>query len=363
MASVSTTACVLFGVAVLLYPPVWTLVTLCLMTTLALLTMGMANPCRGLPFVQTVFDLVWSPFSQLVNYQNILYPQIDGERRRGHGPWAVRGEIPAWARRQIYVVFTCLQYGQGGLVCLYVGLVLCYKSTFLFLEEVFCLDNFMNTQMNQGNASKSPILVRSFQNFEVSTRVAFVSLTSTTFLVGTSYCFGRMTSSAEIVLTLTFSCLCNKKIQAGAMSVIGNRYPHAVDGLGDLVVLGIFLLLDLALSSRQFFNALYSYNIIIISVTYCNAFAALMEFRIKVWLKIKYERQLVSDMRWATPDELRAHDDVCAICLGHMTLGRVTFCRHLFHGKCLRLLLKTNTQCPLCKAKLVTAVGHGHLAF
>lgn len=54
----------------------------------------------------------------------------------------------------------------------------------------------------------------------------------------------------------------------------------------------------------------------------------------------------------ATPDELEAHNDVCAICYQTMSSAKVTRCKHFFHWICLRKWLYLQDTCPLCHSTL-----------
>ncbi|KAK3526809.1 hypothetical protein QTP70_033549 [Hemibagrus guttatus] len=54
----------------------------------------------------------------------------------------------------------------------------------------------------------------------------------------------------------------------------------------------------------------------------------------------------------ATPDELVANNDDCAICWDSMTSARKLPCGHLFHSSCLRSWLEQDTSCPTCRMPL-----------
>ncbi|GAA6093211.1 autocrine motility factor receptor a [Tachysurus ichikawai] len=54
----------------------------------------------------------------------------------------------------------------------------------------------------------------------------------------------------------------------------------------------------------------------------------------------------------ATPDELLANNDDCAICWDSMTAARKLPCGHLFHSSCLRSWLEQDTSCPTCRTSL-----------
>lgn len=56
----------------------------------------------------------------------------------------------------------------------------------------------------------------------------------------------------------------------------------------------------------------------------------------------------------ATEAQLRAHNDVCAICYSDMIMAaKVTPCGHYFHGGCLKKWLFVQDHCPLCSAKII----------
>uniref|UniRef100_A0A8D2ITK2 E3 ubiquitin-protein ligase AMFR n=1 Tax=Varanus komodoensis TaxID=61221 RepID=A0A8D2ITK2_VARKO len=54
----------------------------------------------------------------------------------------------------------------------------------------------------------------------------------------------------------------------------------------------------------------------------------------------------------ATPDELAANNDDCAICWDSMQAARKLPCGHLFHNSCLRSWLEQDTSCPTCRMSL-----------
>lgn len=54
----------------------------------------------------------------------------------------------------------------------------------------------------------------------------------------------------------------------------------------------------------------------------------------------------------ATPEELAANDDDCAICWDTMLTARKLPCGHLFHNSCLRSWLEQDTSCPTCRKSL-----------
>lgn len=59
----------------------------------------------------------------------------------------------------------------------------------------------------------------------------------------------------------------------------------------------------------------------------------------------------------ATPEELLANNDDCAICWDSMTTARKLPCGHLFHNSCLRSWLEQDTSCPTCRMSLNISEG------
>ncbi|XP_061101815.1 RING finger protein 145 isoform X2 [Conger conger] len=56
----------------------------------------------------------------------------------------------------------------------------------------------------------------------------------------------------------------------------------------------------------------------------------------------------INSLPRATHEQLRLHNDVCAICFQEMSSAVVTLCGHFFHGNCLRKWLYVQETCPMC---------------
>ncbi|XP_050341077.1 protein TRC8 homolog isoform X1 [Bactrocera neohumeralis] len=67
-----------------------------------------------------------------------------------------------------------------------------------------------------------------------------------------------------------------------------------------------------------------------------------------VFMKRRSAVHKISALPEATSAQLRAFDDVCAICYQEMYSAKITRCRHYFHGVCLRKWLYVQDRCPLC---------------
>uniref|UniRef100_A0A665WL30 RING finger protein 145 n=1 Tax=Echeneis naucrates TaxID=173247 RepID=A0A665WL30_ECHNA len=56
----------------------------------------------------------------------------------------------------------------------------------------------------------------------------------------------------------------------------------------------------------------------------------------------------INSLPKATAQQLQQHNDVCSICFQEMSSAVITYCRHFFHGNCLRKWLYVQDTCPLC---------------
>lgn len=67
-----------------------------------------------------------------------------------------------------------------------------------------------------------------------------------------------------------------------------------------------------------------------------------------VFMKRRTAVKKIDSLPEADKDQLRALDDVCAICYQEMQSAKITKCKHFFHGVCLRKWLYVQDRCPLC---------------
>lgn len=74
----------------------------------------------------------------------------------------------------------------------------------------------------------------------------------------------------------------------------------------------------------------------------------------KVFIKRRTAVNKINSLPQATDGELRQHNDVCAICYQELATARVTRCKHMFHGVCLRKWLYVQDTCPLCHKLIYT---------
>lgn len=91
---------------------------------------------------------------------------------------------------------------------------------------------------------------------------------------------------------------------------------------------------------------------ILIVHCYCNVWQRLQSG----WTSFIQRRDAIKKMhlmKEATVQDLHCHDDLCAICYQEMLIARITPCRHIFHGVCLKKWLFIQDYCPICHTKIL----------
>ncbi|XP_068228294.1 RING finger protein 145-like [Palaemon carinicauda] len=96
--------------------------------------------------------------------------------------------------------------------------------------------------------------------------------------------------------------------------------------------------------------------------SWINAVVLLIHFYFNVWQRLQQgwksflsrleAAKKISALPEASPQQLEAYNDVCAICYAEMTSARITHCYHFFHGPCLRKWLYVQDKCPMCHAPI-----------
>ncbi|XP_061551359.1 RING finger protein 145 [Phycodurus eques] len=86
---------------------------------------------------------------------------------------------------------------------------------------------------------------------------------------------------------------------------------------------------------------------VIIIHSYCNVWLRAQSGWRSFLLRLEAVKKINSLPR-ATPQQLRRHNDVCAICFLEMKSAVVTSCDHLFHANCLSKWLHVQGTCPMC---------------
>lgn len=156
-------------------------------------------------------------------------------------------------------------------------------------------------------------------------------------------------SLLEFLGLVVFSMCSDERVQQGLKHQAQKLHVDWVDGLEPEVAHGAMVIIDMVICGLHFLRAVHRLHFAALILSYCNGFVALLELCTRVRMQIQDSIKRMADFPFATSAELRAHGDVCPVCLGSMSAARVTKCGHLFHGKCLRRALNLSPLCPMCK--------------
>ncbi|XP_057665246.1 E3 ubiquitin-protein ligase RNF139-like [Diorhabda carinulata] len=98
---------------------------------------------------------------------------------------------------------------------------------------------------------------------------------------------------------------------------------------------------------------LIEYSSFVILCMYFLIYIRMKDFYYNYWKLLVLEKQIYTNFRVATSEEILAWSDICAICLNSMSRAKITPCNHLFHPYCLKQCLKSSLLCPLCKSTFI----------
>lgn len=101
---------------------------------------------------------------------------------------------------------------------------------------------------------------------------------------------------------------------------------------------------------------LYGVNFTVVDVllglslygTYRGLLQRIQSYKTHRELELQIERAFPD----ATEEELKRHDDDCAICKEAMTCAKKLPCGHLFHKYCLRAWTERSRSCPVCRKQI-----------
>ncbi|XP_070210580.1 uncharacterized protein [Littorina saxatilis] len=271
--------------------------------------------------------------------------------------------VAGWVRQAVFVLFVVLGDGtQVGVATLVTRFCFWWLGVRSFLSVLAAA---LTIQGSDVHSTDSP---RASSDFPASSSTSStqgvhledLTLYSWPFYLGQlsfavlslAHC-GHHTPVWDLLGFVVFSVCSDQRVQHCLKLQARKLQVDFLEGFEGEVLHGLLILLDLLVCVLFFARSVRREDYPVLVLSYSNAFIALMELRVRVWQELQTGLQRMSDLRRATSVELRAHNDVCAVCLGAMSAARVTQCRHLFHGRCLRQALRVSPQCPLCKMHVV----------
>ncbi|XP_066993374.2 protein TRC8 homolog isoform X2 [Anabrus simplex] len=170
-------------------------------------------------------------------------------------------------------------------------------------------------------------------------------------------------SMSFIIVTVLYFVLTQFLKTAGKENIvvyfIQQLELNLFDGLEEywipLILNSITVLLTLGNVVIAFYNNIENLPLCLI-VSYSNVVVVAQQMFDEYLLPLRDQQLLMERYPFANKEQLAQFGDgVCAVCLDdmHLFTARITPCRHIFHGKCLRRCLQQYQQCPLCKQQLV----------
>lgn len=347
----------------------WLALILVVVNVLVLLPMllMLVSPRVSLSLTSLIFQLVWAPVGWALDYHShvTLESVLPSGFRAGTSDWAelqnylgaessgVGQGVSDWIRHVVFVLTVVLRQEHldvGSISLRFLLWLLGVRALLSVLATTLAavvVDDYDQLDGERGLVHLGRV------------RLDALTLYSLPFYAGQLswglVCVGHaamFVSTWDLLGLLLFAVCSDQRVQH-TLKLQARKYQMDVlEGFEGEVLHGALILLDLVVCALFFVRAVRAEDYPVLILSYSNAFVALMELRVRVWQEMHAGLGRMSDLRRATARELKAHNDVCAVCLGPMSAARVTKCRHLFHGKCLRQALRVSPQCPLCKKQL-----------
>ena len=300
-----------------------------LLTTLVLLLMMIVFQEAAGTINETVFHVLWGILTYFTN-ASLRFPNIEEVVYDSSTPSPEQDTI-----RHFGAVLLLSRDKDGG------GFI-------FWLTSVSCVSFYFNmkTQIDQSifNADADEKIeekmVRLFPRF-----LLFMTLLSV-------YCYA--TSLTQIAM-LFITTICKTKAVFNILFMAFTRESlNRLYGYGE----EIFLVIAMLFFCITSFIILYHRERSLLSLPVIMFCTELLIFIFNICKSVLD----IYRLRWAllkntvpcTASDL-ANNDECAICLLKMTSARMTPCKHVFHTKCLELVLHSTDRCPICRTNLQTA--------
>lgn len=152
-------------------------------------------------------------------------------------------------------------------------------------------------------------------------------------------------------MCFVYFILTDKSTVSAIKAFVDSKNIEIMEGLEQYYAEGLVYLAEISLT----FSAVVTQSslcVLYIPVTFFCIYQPFQQFRANV-KAINSESLCMSSFEKATSSDLSSYDDVCAVCLCAMTHARITPCKHIFHGKCLKDCLQKKAQCPMCNTKML----------
>lgn len=263
-----------------------------------------------------MFLSVYTPASQLfsvtVNVRDIYEDEVTREQKLS------QQDTPSWCKVLLYISIT-VAATEGFTV-----------SGCAYLAAMTLVYNMLTTKLPT---------VSSFGSYSVIT--ALLAVVAADISV----------NGLSAIATLLYFLLTNKSCLSAIQQRVEDKNIEVMEGLEKYYTEGIVQLSEVVLTMITMIAQPYM-CLMYIPIIYSIIYKPLVNFRMNV-KKIQMESLCLSNFDRASDEEISSYDDVCAICLSGMSHARITPCKHIFHGKCLKDCLKKKPQCPLCNTDIL----------
>jgi len=279
-------------------------------------------------FCESIFLAVYTPTSQLlnitVNFRDLYHHPQSAKRD------TTNRCTPNWIKQLLFVSISfSATEGLTLYSAAYVGAI-----TGVYFCISWQLKQYVEPVSNvQQSATKTPT--------NLLYRITLLSLIAADIVCQKGFGF----------MNLAYFTLVDTNTLSAIKSVVENQNIEIMEGLEQYYTEGLILLAEVvltisAIAAQPYLCMLY------IPVLYFLIYCPVRSFKVIV-SKINSESLCLSNFDKATGGELSSYNDVCAICLSVMKHARITPCKHIFHGKCLKNCLKKKVQCPMCNSHML----------
>lgn len=304
-------------------------VVVILLTCIALALSYLSVPVSH-SFCETIFLTIYTPASQIFNITISIRDVHEDEATRRD---RLAKQEPSGLLKQSLLVSTMLAASYG--------LTLTSMVYFTIVTAAFkCLSNQLKIVLpvkDEINTSSS---------IEVPTRCYMITPSALVLLSVFVHSTGFTGA-----LTLLYFVITDAECRNFMKKLVENKGVERMEGLEQYFTEGLLQLSEVMLTiSAIIYNPCLC--LIYIPTVYFNIYCPSLAFRVNC-RKIRAESLCLSNFQKATQQDIQEYDDVCAVCLSNMTHARVTPCKHIFHGKCLKDCLQKKAQCPMCNTQIL----------
>lgn len=281
-------------------------------------------------FCELVFLAIYTPTSQAlsltVNIRDVYEDEATGNER-------LAKKQNSSTHKQFFMSAALIS-GSHGLTL----------ESIVYVVMVTTVYKLLSTQLKQMRGEQSP---NSYKLQSQLSTDSYLLLGGLFALIAADFCL--MTSIAAG--NLVFFLISDIQIQAIVRSAVQNQNIEIMEGLEEYYTVGLLQLAELSftLVACYLFS---SASLILLPLVYFSVYQPISLFQ-EQSRRIRSESLCLSNFEIATQHDLDNYDDVCAICLSGMSHARVTPCKHIFHGKCLKDCLRKKAQCPMCNAQVL----------